>query len=169
MSAGSNAVFTIVFHIPPATPPGTGFTNVATVSSPTDPDDENNSSAAQTTTPPPPVGDVGIGENGPGSAAPQHRRHLHHHRHQRRPGRRAERLLDRHPPHPVIADDVGSVHWDRISGPTFNCGVPGPTTTCTLASLPAGATATFDFVGHIPARYRQRNGVHQHSDHNVQQ
>jgi uncharacterized repeat protein (TIGR01451 family) len=70
MAAGSNAVFTIVFHIPPATPPGTTFTNVATVSSPTDLNTENNSSAVQTTTPPPPLGDVGISKSGPNSAAP---------------------------------------------------------------------------------------------------
>src|SRR5262245_51856541 len=48
MTAGSSAVFTIVFHIPPATPPGTAFTNTAIVSSQFDSNSENDSSTAVT-------------------------------------------------------------------------------------------------------------------------
>src|SRR5947207_9033342 len=70
MTAGSTANFTIVFHIPPGTPDGTLFTNVATVTSSTDPNAENNSSSAVTSTPPTPSADLSILKTGPTGAAP---------------------------------------------------------------------------------------------------
>src|SRR5215212_2565923 len=54
MAVGATANFTFVFHIPPAVPPGTTFTNIATFSSPTDDATENNTASASTSTPPPP-------------------------------------------------------------------------------------------------------------------
>src|SRR5437764_1407729 len=43
------------------------------------------------------------------------------------------------------------VSFTQNSGPAFNCGVPGSTTTCTIAAFPAGSTATFTLVAHIPS------------------
>src|SRR5438034_4137611 len=70
MANGSTATFTIVFRIPPGTPAGTSFVNIATVSTASDFNSENNSSTAVTTTPPPPMGDVSIVKTGPTSAPP---------------------------------------------------------------------------------------------------
>src|SRR5262249_28482577 len=42
------------------------------------------------------------------------------------------------------------VSFNQLSGPTFNCPSPGATVTCTLSPFPAGSTATFQLVGHVP-------------------
>jgi uncharacterized repeat protein (TIGR01451 family) len=42
------------------------------------------------------------------------------------------------------------VSFTQNSGPTFSCGNPGPTTTCTILTFPNGNTATFTLVAHIP-------------------
>ncbi|MDT5123532.1 MAG: hypothetical protein QOC96_3014, partial [Acidobacteriota bacterium] len=51
LPANTDSTFTLVGHIPPGTPPGTFFSNIAGVSSDNDPNDENNSSTAVTQTP----------------------------------------------------------------------------------------------------------------------
>jgi large repetitive protein len=43
------------------------------------------------------------------------------------------------------------VSFTQNSGPAFNCGNPGATTTCTIATFPNGSTATFTLVAHIPS------------------
>lgn len=43
------------------------------------------------------------------------------------------------------------VSFTQNSGPAFNCGSPGATTTCTIATFPNGSTATFTLVAHIPS------------------
>ena len=69
-TAGSSADFTFIANIPPATPQGTTFTNIATASSvPADPNTENNSGAASVTVPIPQA-DIGVQKVGPSSAAP---------------------------------------------------------------------------------------------------
>ena len=68
--SGGNAVFSLVLNIPPGTPPGTIFTNIATVTSPFDPNEENNSAPAVTTVPGASSADVAILKNGPTAAPP---------------------------------------------------------------------------------------------------
>src|SRR2546428_1889414 len=71
LAAGSSANFTFVFQIPPGTPDGTTFTNIATVFSDTpDPLSENNSAATATSTPFPPQADIFVTKSGPTSAGP---------------------------------------------------------------------------------------------------
>src|SRR5207244_2199866 len=43
------------------------------------------------------------------------------------------------------------VSFNQTSGPAWNCGAPGATTTCTIASLAASTTSVFSFVGHVPS------------------
>jgi uncharacterized repeat protein (TIGR01451 family) len=152
MLAGATANFTLVVHIPPQTPPGTSFVNTATVSSQFDFTEENNSSTAVTTTPPPPTGDVLILKSGPSSAAPDSD---------------VTYTITVTNGGPSAADNVSFtdtlpnsiptghamtfVSFLQNSGPAFNCGSPGVTTTCTLLSMPAGTTAVFTFTGHIPS------------------
>src|SRR5258708_28465448 len=66
---GASADFTLTVHIAPATPPNTFFTNIATVSCPTDPSPENDSSTAVTSTPSNDA-DMAVTKTGPSAAAP---------------------------------------------------------------------------------------------------
>jgi uncharacterized repeat protein (TIGR01451 family) len=151
MTAGSTANFTIVFHIPPATPDGTSFTNVATVSCPTDPNDENNGSAVVTSTPPPPMGDVSIVKTGPTGAAAN--TDVAYTISVTNAGPSAATMVsfsDTLPTGVPGGAQMTFVSFTQNSGPAFNCGVPSTTTTCTLDPMPAGSTATFTFTGHVP-------------------
>lgn len=144
-AASATANFTFVFHIAPATPPGTSFTNVATVSDPTDPNEENNSSSAVTSTPPPPQSDLGIDKSGPSAAG-----------------------TDTDVTYSILFTNAGpdaaaSGTWtDVLPGTmtfvslTQNSGTPmtcttGPTVQCSLSPVPAGESASFTLVTHIPA------------------
>jgi uncharacterized repeat protein (TIGR01451 family) len=149
LTSGSSADFTFVANIPPATPQGTTFTNVATASSPDDPNGENDSGAASVTVPIPQA-DIGVQKVGPSTVAP-----------------------DTDVPYSISVDNAGPdpalsfsltdtlpgtmtfVSIAQNSGPAFDCTShpsvgSGGTVTCTIASLAAGATATFTLTGHIP-------------------
>ena len=150
LTALASTDFTFVFHIAPATPPGTFFTNVATASSPTDPNDENNSGIAVTQTPPGPQADVAITKTGPASAAPNSDvaytiTVTNFGPNDAQTVSWTDTLPAGAPPSPMTF-----VSFNQASGPAFNCGVPSATTTCTIATLPVNAVATFTFGGHIP-------------------
>jgi large repetitive protein len=144
-AANASANFTFVFHIDPATPPGTTFTNIANVSDPTDPNSENDSSTAVTSTPPPPQSDLGITKVGPSVAG-----------------------TDTDVTYTITfinggPDDAASGSWtDTLPGTmtfvslTQNSGTPmscttGATVTCSGSPVAAGESASFTLVTHIPA------------------
>jgi uncharacterized repeat protein (TIGR01451 family) len=150
LTAGSSANFTFVANIPPATPPGTTFTNIASVSSATfDPNDENNSSTG-TTTVPTPQADISVVKTGPASAAAN---------------TEVSYSITVTNIGPNAADSValtdllpGTMTFVSLvqnSGPAFNC-MPlpsvgaGGTVTCTISTLSSGTTATFTLTGNIP-------------------
>ena len=144
LPAGSSANFTFVAHIAPATPQGTTFTNVVTVSSQTpDPNDENNSSATGVTVPQPQA-DLLVQKSGPSSA--QADTDVSY----------SITVLNNGPD---AADSVsltdtlpGTMTFVSITqntGPAFSCS-GGATTTCSILSFAAGASATFTLTGHIP-------------------
>jgi uncharacterized repeat protein (TIGR01451 family) len=143
-TAGSSANFTFVAHIAPATPQGTTFTNTASISSQIpDPNPENDSSSASVTVPVPQA-DIAVQKVGPDSAAP---------------GTDVSYSITVNNSGPDAADSAsltdtlpGTMTFVSImqnSGPVFTC-TGGSTTTCSIISLAAGATATFTLVGHIP-------------------
>ena len=68
--AGGSAVITLVAHIPPATPPGTFFTNVATITSPTAPNSENDTGVATTFVSGGTSADLSISKSGPATVGP---------------------------------------------------------------------------------------------------
>ncbi|HKR67151.1 MAG TPA: hypothetical protein VJZ00_25725 [Thermoanaerobaculia bacterium] len=151
LAVGVNANFTFSFLIDPLTSPGTEFTNVATVSEPTDPNEENNSSTVVTSTPPPPSSDLGILKTGPSFAAA---------------GSDVTFVLTftNGGPDPAAGASFSDtlpgtmtfVSLTQTSGPPFPpCTTPavgaGGTITCTTAVYPAGSSATFDLVANIPA------------------
>jgi uncharacterized repeat protein (TIGR01451 family) len=152
MTAGSSATFTLVVHIPAQTPDGTFFTNTATVSSAFDFTEENNSSTAVTGTPPAPTGDVSITKSGP-SAAPPNSDVTYSITVTNLGPNNATNVswTDTLPAGAPPGSPMTFVSFNQTSGPTFNCPAPSTTVTCTIATLAAGATATFSFVGHIPS------------------
>jgi uncharacterized repeat protein (TIGR01451 family) len=149
LPAGSSADFTFTANIPPATPQGTTFTNIATGSSPDDPNGENDSGAASVTVPIPQA-DFGVQKSGPSTAAPD-------------TDVPYSITVQNSGPDPALSFSLtdtlpGTMTFAAIvqnSGPAFDCTShpavgSGGTITCTIASLAAGATATFTLTGHIP-------------------
>lgn len=150
MASGDIHSLFLTVNIPPDAAAGTVYTNIANISSTFDPNDENNSGVAVTSTPLPPQADVAITKSGPASAAAN------------TDVTYTITLTNLGP------DDASAVSWsdtlpqgtppsamtfvsfNRTSGPAFNCGSPSTSVTCTLATMSAGATATFQYVGHIP-------------------
>jgi uncharacterized repeat protein (TIGR01451 family) len=146
MTANTSAIFTITFHIPPATPPGTFFTNVATASTATDPNDENNSGSATTSTPPPDQADLGVLKTGPSqSAAPDTDVTFNITLTNSGPQDASNLTLT-----DTLQSGMTFVSFMQNSGPALSC-TTGTTTTCSATTFAAGATATFTIVGHIPA------------------
>lgn len=144
LAENTSAIFTIVLHIPPQTPPGTVFTNIATSSTPGDPNEENDTATAVTSTPPPPSSDGSIFKDGPSSAAP-----------------------DSDVAYTITVTNNGpdasaSFSWtdtlpgtmtfvsiNQNTGPTMIC-PNGTTVTCSASNFPAFTSATFTLTGHIP-------------------
>ncbi|HEV7571145.1 MAG TPA: hypothetical protein VGQ21_06565 [Thermoanaerobaculia bacterium] len=149
-TAGSSANFTFVANIPPATPTGTTFTNIASVTTATfDPNDENNSSTGITSVPSPQA-DLSVVKTGPASA-----------------------MADTDVSYSITVTNAGPDAADSVeltdklpgtmtfasiaqnTGPAFDCSSQpavgsGGTVTCTISTLSPGATATFTLIGHIP-------------------
>ncbi|HEX7680316.1 MAG TPA: hypothetical protein VF713_19445, partial [Thermoanaerobaculia bacterium] len=149
-TAGSSADFTFIANIPPATPQGTTFTNIATASSvPADPNGENNSGAASVTVPIPQA-DIGVQKVGPSSAAPNTDVAYSISVNNAGPDTaNSFSLTD------TLPGTMTFVSIAQNSGPAFDCTShpsvgSGGTVTCTILSLASGTTATFTLTGHIP-------------------
>jgi uncharacterized repeat protein (TIGR01451 family) len=139
VSAGATATFTFVFHIDS----GTEFINIATVSSETpDPNSENDSSTAITTAGAPSQADLFVQKSGPAAVAPDTDLTFTITLGNAGPAAATNVTLTDNLPAPLTF-----VSFTQTSGPSMSCG----TSTCTLASFPAGATATFELTGHVPA------------------
>ena len=136
--AGESATFTFVFHIDS----GTEFLNSVTVSSQTfDPNEENDSSVAFTVVGEPEA-DMAIAKSAAPSAGPDTDVTFFITLTNAGPDAAASVLLTDNLPAPLTF-----VSFTQTSGPPMSCG----TSTCTLASFPAGAAATFELTGHVPA------------------
>ncbi len=149
LTAGSGADFTFIAHIPPATPQGTTFTNVATSSSPDDSNSENDSGTASVMVPVPQA-DIGVQKIGPSSAAPNTDVAYTITVNNAGPDPAASFSLT-----DTLPGTMTFVSIAQNNGPAFDCSShpsvgSGGTITCTIASLAAGATATFTLTGHIP-------------------
>jgi uncharacterized repeat protein (TIGR01451 family) len=141
---GSTADFTVIVHIPPATPQGTTFTNQATVTSMTpDPNPENNTSTAATTVPIPNA-DVGVSKAGPLTAGPGANVSYDIQVTNAGPNDASSVSLT-----DTLPGTMTFVSINQNSGPTFMC-TGGATTTCTIATLTTGSSADFTLVGNIP-------------------
>ena len=135
--AGASATFTFVFHIDS----GTEFLNVATVTSNTfDPNEENDQSVAFTAVAVP-QGDLSVTKSGPTTAPPDADVTFVITLANNGPDAAENVVLTDNLPAPLTF-----VSLVQDSGPAMSCG----TSTCTVASFPAGATATFSLTGHVP-------------------
>jgi uncharacterized repeat protein (TIGR01451 family) len=146
LPSGISASFTFVFNISPQTPPGTTFTNMATVSSGVfDPNEENNTGIVGTSTPPPPSADLAVSKSGPTAAGPDSDIVYTITVTNSGPDAAANVSMS-----DTLPGTLTFVSFTQDSGPVFNCGVPGTTTTCTLASMNPGQIASFTVTAHIP-------------------
>ncbi|MCU1347909.1 MAG: domain containing protein [Acidobacteria bacterium] len=148
LMSGENADFTITLHIPAGATAGTTFLNVATVTTTSgDGNSENDSSGAGTTIPST-AADVGVNKSGP-SAAP--------------PGGNVSYTITvangslNDAQTVSLADTLpGTMTFVSLtqSGQVFTCTIPsagsGGTISCSIATLPAGASTTFTLTGNIP-------------------
>jgi uncharacterized repeat protein (TIGR01451 family) len=148
-AAGNNPVFTLVVHIPAGTPPGTTFTNIATVTSATfDPNDENNSSTAVTTTPPPPQADLSMIKTGPDLAVAN--TDITYTLTAANSGPDAASSA-------TVTDTLpGNLTFVSVTAPpAWSCTTPavgaGGTVSCSVGSFAAGGNAVFTLTAHIPA------------------
>lgn len=136
-AAGATATFTFVFHIDS----GTEFLNVATVTSETfDPNEENDQSVAFTAVALP-QGDLSVTKTAPPTTPPDADVTFLITLANNGPDAAENVVLTDNLPAPLTF-----VSFVQDSGPTMSCGV----STCTVASFPAGATATFSLTGHVP-------------------
>jgi len=149
LASGSSAVFVFVFHIGAGTPPGTFFTNIATVVSGADPNSENDSGVATTVTPFPPQTDVFAQKQGPSFAGPD-------------TDVVYTLTVGNNGPDPAtlsfedtLPGTMTFVSLVQNSGPVLNCDTPaigaGGTILCDALNYPAGSSSTFTLTGHIPA------------------
>ncbi|MEO8673012.1 MAG: IPTL-CTERM sorting domain-containing protein [Tahibacter sp.] len=149
-AAGASADFSLTLHIPPATPPGTNFTNTATIASATfDPNGKNDASSTSTTTGSN-FADLALIKGGPSVAGS---------------GTTISYSLSVVNSGPDAAQSVvlsdplpGTLTFTALtqdSGPAFSCTTPASgsngTVTCTIATLAAGAGADFTLSASIPA------------------
>src|ERR1051325_5799102 len=151
--AGASATADLVVHIDPQTPGGTVLTNTATTVSDTlDPNQENNASSAATTINAGNLADLRILKSGPTSVPPDTDVTYTITLTNDGPNDATnvswtDTLPNSFPP----GLPMTFVSFTQDSGPAFDCGSPGTTTTCTIAAFPNGSTATFTLVGHVPA------------------
>ncbi|HEY2093127.1 MAG TPA: DUF11 domain-containing protein [Thermoanaerobaculia bacterium] len=150
-NAGNQDTFTLTVSVPSDAADGTTYINRATIASDTfDDDDENNSSIVGSSTPPD-TADLVINKSGPSAAA-----------------------ADTDVTYTITLTNLGpadatTVSWKdtlpnsvpsisaltfvsltQTSGPAFTCPSPGATINCAIQVFPAGSTATFQLVAHVP-------------------
>lgn len=152
LPAGNQDTFTLTVHVPSDAANGTTYTNMATITADTfDGNDENNSSIVGSSTPPDNA-DVSITKNGPNAApantdvtytitltnlGPAEAMNVSW----------TDTLPNSIPPSSALT----FVSFNQTSGPAFTCPSPGSTVNCAIQTFPAGSTATFQLVAHIPS------------------
>ncbi|MEA3186742.1 MAG: hypothetical protein QOD99_572, partial [Chthoniobacter sp.] len=147
---GTDDTFTLVVHIDAETSPGTFITNVASVSSATDPYDENDSASATTFVPGGTSADLSVTKTADADQVLANSDVTY------------TIQVSNDGPDPAVnaewddllPSDMTFVSLAQTSGPVWSCTTPGQgsggNVQCTKASLAAGTTSTFTLVGHIP-------------------
>ena len=141
----ATASITLVLHVSNAAPNGSSIANTATVSASTsDPNGTNNSSTSTATVTVAPTADLAVTKNGPTAVARGANITYNLSITNNGPGPSNNvTLTDTFPANTTF------VSVNQTSGPVFNCTNNATTLTCTIASLNAGASATFDLVLHL--------------------
>ena len=149
VAAGSNVNFTLTLFIPAVTPPGTFFTNTATVATATfDPNDENNTSSASTLVSGGTSTDMAVTKTGPATV---------------QAGQNIVYTIPAINNGPDTATTVqlsdtlaGNQTFVSLSSPAgWTCTTPavgaGGTVNCTIPTLASGAGGTFTLTTNVPA------------------
>src|SRR3954447_3947702 len=148
-AGGATAIYSLSVHIAPATAPGTFITNVANVSSATDPNSENDSSPATTEVSGAANADLGVAISGPLGAPPGSDVVYDIDIANQGPAASSNATLTDHLPGTMTFTSVS-----QTSGPAMGCTTPavgtGGTVTCTVASLPASGAIHLRITGHVP-------------------
>jgi len=149
--AGDSATFSIVVHVLPAAAGTTLINTVTTTSDNPDDSTENNSSITGTDVAGGNLADVAISKSGP-SSAPANTDITYTITLSNNGTNAATNVswTDTLPSGTPAGNPMTFVSFNQTTGPAFNCPNPGTTVTCTIATFPAGSTATFQYVGHIP-------------------
>ena len=151
MNLNDVQTFTLTVAVPADAANGTTYINTATVSSSNDFNNENDTAIIGTSTPPD-TADVGITKSGPSAAPPNSDVTYTITLTNFGPAdAQSVSWTDTLPAGVPGGAQMTFVSFNQTSGPTFNCGSPSTTVTCTLQTFPAGSTATFQFVGHVPS------------------
>jgi uncharacterized repeat protein (TIGR01451 family) len=148
LASGASATFTLVVHVNPATPAGTFVTDTATVSTTTfDPNSENDSSTTSVLVGPVTTADMAATVSAPTGQLPDTDLEFSITIANGGPGAADATLTDE------VPADTTFVSFEQTSGPPFSCTTPGVggsgTISCSMASLPSGASATFTLVVHV--------------------
>jgi uncharacterized repeat protein (TIGR01451 family) len=147
LAPGVSATFSLTMQVSPSAPNGSTITNTADVAATTaDPNAPNNTATSTATISA--SADVEVTKNGPSTVRPDTDVTYNVTVSNDGPADAADVTLT-----DVLPPNTTFVSATQTSGPTFNCtrppvGTTG-TITCTIATLPANATATFDFVVHV--------------------
>ena len=150
MNLNDVQTFFLTVAVPNDAPNGTLYINQASVSSSNDFNNENDTAIVGTATPSNEA-DVAIAKSGPSAAPPNSDVTYNITLTNLGPAdAQSVSWTDTLPNSVPAGNAMTFVSFNQTSGPTFNCGSPGTTVTCTLQTFPAGSTATFQFVGHIP-------------------
>jgi uncharacterized repeat protein (TIGR01451 family) len=147
--AGGTGNFALTVLIPAATPPGTFFTNIATVASSTfDPNDENNSSTAATLVAGGSSADLAIAKTGPATVQPG--QNIVYSIQALNAGPDAATLVQISDPLPA-----GTTFVSLASPAGWTCSTPavgtGGTVNCSIGSLASGTGGTFTLTANVPA------------------
>jgi uncharacterized repeat protein (TIGR01451 family) len=149
LASGAEATFTLTLHVDAGTSPGTFISNTASVSTASaDPNEENNASTASTLVGPVTVADLGVSQAAPEGRPPD--TDLTYDLTVTSGGPAAASAA-------TLTDTLpGATTFVSLSAPAgWSCTTPavgsGGTVTCSHPSLPAGTTADFQLVVHIPA------------------
>src|SRR5215471_4087736 len=145
-----NDVFSLVVHVTAAG--GTNLVNQVTVSSETpDANDENNTSAAGTLVAGGSSADLGVTKTGPSQTlADKDVTYTITVNNFSSNAATNVTLNDTLPNSVPPGNQMSFVSFNQTAGPTWNCGSPSTTTTCTIASLAASSSSSFTLVGHVP-------------------
>jgi uncharacterized repeat protein (TIGR01451 family) len=150
LASGASAAFTLTVHVAPGTPGGSYVTDTATASTTSfDPNSENDTSTTSTLVGPVVNADMSVSQTPLDGALPGANVTYSVTVANNGPDAADATLTD------LLPDPTTFVSLAQTTGPAFTCSTPavgaGGTVSCSVASIPSGAHATFTLVVNVPS------------------